>query len=331
VRLARAEAHPRAGLVGHPSDGYGGRTLALTFANFAARAVVYEWGTLEVLPAAGDRCRFDSLDALMADAHSNGYDGGLRLVKAAIKRLADHARRGGHELTATFSVRYESDIPRQVGLGGSSAIVTATLRALCRFDALDLSAPELASLALAVEVEELGLTAGLQDRVAQAHEGLVYMDFEAGHMARHGHGRYERLDPGLLPPLFVAFRHDAAQASTVVHGDLRGRYERDEPGVREAMGRLGELAAAARDALLEGDRTGFARLLDAGFDERRRLYEPDLRHVGMVQTARSLGASATFAGSGGAVIGTYEGAHMLDSLREAYAAEGCTLLEPRVG
>ena len=37
--------------------------------------------------------------------------------------------------------------------------------------------------------EELGITAGLQDRVIQVYGGLVYMDFEREGMQRHGHGR----------------------------------------------------------------------------------------------------------------------------------------------
>jgi len=40
------------------------------------------------------------------------------------------------------------------------------------------------ALALAVETEDLGIAAGLQDRVAQAYQGLVFMDFERGRNAR---------------------------------------------------------------------------------------------------------------------------------------------------
>ena len=37
--------------------------------------------------------------------------------------------------------------------------------------------------------EELGITAGLQDRVVQVYGGLVYMDFARESMQRHGRGR----------------------------------------------------------------------------------------------------------------------------------------------
>jgi hypothetical protein len=50
---------------------------------------------------------------------------------------------------------------------------------------------------LAAEAE-LGITAGLQDRVIQVYGGLVYMDFERGLVERHGHGRCVREGPELF-------------------------------------------------------------------------------------------------------------------------------------
>ena len=37
--------------------------------------------------------------------------------------------------------------------------------------------------------EELGITAGLQDRVVQVYGGVVYMDFAKKLMQQKGHGR----------------------------------------------------------------------------------------------------------------------------------------------
>jgi len=51
---------------------------------------------------------------------------------------------------------------------------------------------------------ELGITAGLQDRVIQVYGGLVYMDFERGLVEQHGHGRCARA--GKARPL----HHDSA-------------------------------------------------------------------------------------------------------------------------
>ena len=84
-----------------------------------------------------------------------------------------------------FSIRYESNIPRQVGLAGSSAIIVATLRCLMEFYGVDIPQRVQPSLVLSVETEELGIAAGLQDRVIQVYEGVVFMDFAQG---SHGAG-----------------------------------------------------------------------------------------------------------------------------------------------
>lgn len=43
---------------------------------------------------------------------------------------------------------------------------------------------------LSVEDEELGVRAGLQDRVLQVYQGCVYMDFDKALLEKDGHGLY---------------------------------------------------------------------------------------------------------------------------------------------
>ncbi len=53
--------------------------------------------------------------------------------------------------------------------------------------------------------EELGITAGLQDRVVQVFGGVVFMDFEQGHMQAQGHGRCRLHVPSLTNRQRVLF------------------------------------------------------------------------------------------------------------------------------
>ena len=129
--IIRTQALARAGLIGNPSDGYFGKTIALTFRNFSAGIILYESPELEIIRAGQDLSRFDSLRDLVSDVRLHGYYGGVRLVKASSKRFADHCRTEGIRVPArNFTIRYETTIPRLVGLAGSSAIITATRRAL---------------------------------------------------------------------------------------------------------------------------------------------------------------------------------------------------------
>ncbi len=199
-------------------------------------------------------------------------------------------------------MQWTTSIPRGVGLGGSSAIVIATLRALAGLYAVSLVDAELAELALAVEVEELGIAAGLQDRVAQAYEGLTFMDFAPSAGGPAHENRYERLDPALLPPVVVAWRTDAGSESGAVHAPLKARHAQGEPVVLESLAELGELAHRARAALLAGDQPELARCVDQSFDARRRMLALDPRHLEMIECARAHGAAANYAGSGGAIV-----------------------------
>jgi glucuronokinase len=333
MQLIRHRAYARAGLMGNPSDGYGGKTISLSVGNFWAEVVLYEWEDLELVPSEEDQSRFRSLPDLVRDVRLHGYYGGLRLVKATVKKFADFCAAQGLPLHGrNFSTRYETNIPRQVGLAGSSAIVVATLRCLIDFYGLDGRVPPevWASLALGVETEELGLPAGLQDRVIQVYEGLVFMDFAPERMTtRCGYpvGVYERLDPACLPPLYLAYSPAGGKPVQAVHNTLRVRFDQGDPEVRAAMGKFAELTVRARQALAEEDAARLGRLMDENFDTRRQITQVRDDHLRLVEAARAAGATAKFAGSGGAVLGTYPDEVTFRRLEEALAGLGCRVVK----
>jgi len=331
MRLIRTRAYARAGLLGNPSDGYFGKTISLPVRNFWAEVVLYEWPELEIVLARQDRCSFNSLGELCEDVKLHGYYGGLRLVKATLKKFTEYCTR--HEIRLPedrFSIRYDSNIPRQVGLAGSSAIITATLRALMEFYGLEIPREVQPNLILSVETDELGIWGGLQDRVCQVYGTLVYMDFNREYMEAHRHGCYEPLDPALLPPLYIAYDARLSEVSGVFHNNIRQRWERSDPEVLAAMRDFAGYAEQGRAALLARDYERLGKLMNQNFDRRRSIYRLARRHIDMVELARSRGASATFAGSGGSVIGIYRDEAMYQALREAFEAAGCRVFKPIV-
>ena len=332
MKIITERAHARAALAGNPSDGYGGKTISLTMNNYAATVVLYEWPELEIIPSASEGVQFASLADLSVDVGRNGYYGALRLVKASIKRFHDYCVEHNVELPAeNFSIRYDTDVPRGVGMAGSSAIIVATFRALMRFYGVEIPQPILPDWILSVEKAELGIEGGLQDRVAQVYGGLTYMNFDAELTARQGHGEYQSLNPRKLPPLYLAFQTDLAEPSDVVHNDLRARYNAGDKEVHAAMDELAGITEAARAAIESGDAAALARQIDANFDVRDRIMKVVSGHKAMIVAARSVGASANFAGSGGAILGTYSGERAdFERLKEALGALGCKVIVPRV-
>jgi glucuronokinase len=332
--LTRKRAYARAGLLGNPSDGYHGKTLSFSVRNYWAEVALYEWDSVEIVLADDDRAKFDSILDLARDVRLHGYYGGIRLIKATIKRFVEHCQARGLTLhDRKFSVRYQTTIPRQVGLAGSSAIIVATLRCLMEFYDIRLPLEIQPMFVLLVEQEELGITVGLQDRVIQCYEGLVYMDFGRDRERTVDGVRcyhYEPMDPALLPPLYVSHHETLGEPTEVFHNNIRERFNRGDEAVVGAMTCFAQIAADGREALLAGDVERLAASIDKNFDTRRNIYKLPQWQIDMVETARRCGASAKFAGSGGAILGTYSGDGMFATLQHCMTAIGSRTVKPIV-
>ena len=63
-----------------------------------------------------------------------------------------------------------------------------------------------------------------------------------------GAGRYDPLDPLLLPPLVVAWRAGTAADSGPLHSDLRARFARGDEAVVAELARAATAAHDAREA-----------------------------------------------------------------------------------
>ena len=210
---------PRAGLIGNPSDGFFGRTIAFTFDDFYVDLNLEKCDRLELHQIGVPCLAFESVTALIESVSRQGYDSDHGLLCATIKRFHQHIGMDESLLAMPpFSLSFRSTIPFQLGFAGSSAIIIAGLRALASYYDLTIPPHEMAALALDVETRELNIAGGLQDRVAQVYQGLIYMDFDRDLMENRGFGDYEKLDPSGLPHLFIAYRHSFAEESGI-YGD----------------------------------------------------------------------------------------------------------------
>ncbi|MBE3133774.1 MAG: GHMP kinase, partial [Acidobacteria bacterium] len=97
-----------------------------------------------------------------------------------------------------------------------------------------------------------------------------------------------------------------------------------------AMRHFADLAAEGREALLARDADRLSKLMDENFDTRRSIYALPRWQVEMVEAARQTGASAKFAGSGGAVIGTYRGEAQFEEVRASLSALGSRTIKPHL-
>ncbi len=324
------KAYARAGLIGNPSDGYHGKTIAFTVKNFYAEVQLRQSETLEFIAGPSDSNRFESITTLHSDIVEHGYYGGIRLIKAAVKVFVDYCQKQDKQIhNKNFSIGYQTNIPQQVGMAGSSAIIIATLRCLMEFYKIQIDQRLLPSIALSAETKELGIGGGLQDRVAQVYEGLVAMDFsQPENVAGYQCGRYQPLETTLLPPVYLAYRPASSEPTEVFHNDLRARFDAGDQQVIDAMKYFAELTDQALEALENNNAAQLSALLDANFDCRYSFCELNPQHVEMVQTARSCGVSAKYAGSGGAIVGTYESESQFVELQSTMNQISCRVIKP---
>ncbi|MFZ9691178.1 MAG: sugar phosphate nucleotidyltransferase [Phycisphaerales bacterium] len=267
-----ARAHARVGLLGNPSDLYGGKGLGFAVAELAATVELRE-GDAIAIP-----------DGIL--------QGGWSLFEDVLRR------RGLDPDARPFVLSASSDIPFQSGLSGSSALLIAAMRGWSRWFGLALGRTAIAEMAWRTENQVLGIRAGPLDRLVQSHEGLVAMDFGDP----FAEGSLERIDPALLPPLLLAWHGQIGASSGDVHGPIHDRWLRGDESITRIMAALAQNAVEGRDALESRSFERFRRCIDRNFDLRREVFPIAPEDEALVDLGRRCGAGAKFPGSGGAAL-----------------------------
>ena len=290
---------------------------------------------LRINPSNADlRIEFESLEEFSSHVDNFGYYGGVRLIKASIKRFHTWCRDRVELPQHNFSIQYHTNIPRSVGLAGSSAIITATFRALCGFYRVEIPPDVQASLVLSVEKDLLGISAGLMDRVVQSIEDVVFMDFSPQSMhTKEGVtvGEYQPLEPSECEQeLFLAWASNAAEPTEVLHNRLQARFQNGDSEVVDAMLKFAEFAEQGRLAMQRNDCRELGKLIDANFDLRATICKLPRLHQLMVEVARQHGGTAKFCGSGGAIIGTVPDDLTFNKVVKALKQIGCEVIRPEI-
>lgn len=323
-------AYPRAALIGNPSDGFGGMTIAFVFSDFHAEVRLEEHDHIQVLPGKVDHLDWTDLAQFGKSVSSMGYYGGLRLLKATLYTFMKYCEQENILLhDRGFKLSYTTDIPVLLGLSGSSAIISACLRALGSWYGIKMEPWLLANLAWRVETEELGIPAGLQDRVAQAYNYPVFMDFDESHFNTNPYGKYERLKRP-LKNVYIAYSDVLAEGSEKTHSNFRERFNNGETKMLEAVESWKKLTLTFRTALENNDFDTMNECINTNFNIRNELTSLNPDQVALVMLARKSGASAKFCGSGGAIIGMYKDEVMLKQLREDLNNAGVNIILPEI-
>ncbi len=230
--------------------------------------------------------------------HNSGepllWDGDLSLPRAVLHHFG---------ITHGLSIFLASEVPPGTGLGSSSSVTVALVKAISAACGQRLSPHEVAELACAIEIGKLGKPIGKQDQYAAAFGGFNWMIFSADGVIveplRVAPAVLERLNANLLLA-FTGASHDSAQ---ILAEQSRSSREGDRT-VTAALRRVYELALEARGCLLAGDLDRFGALLDEAWCHKRRFArgvtnERIERAYALARARGALGGKIAGAGGGG--------------------------------
>ena len=289
------------------SFGGGGTDLAAyyaAFGGFVVSAAITRYCYVVASEPGDGRITINSADYRSWESFGRGVtppvEGTLVLPKAAIESFADR------ELRDTgIDLFLASEVPPGTGLGSSSAMAVALVRSLATYVGLPLDATEVAERACALEIERLDMPIGKQDQYASAFGGLNAIEFST----RGVTVRPLELAPGVAAALgsrLLLFSTGQSRDSAGILREQRA-HTSTKPMVIGSLHRLKALAHEMCEALVDEDLDGFGRLLDQGWQEKRRLSGKISTPVIDIwyQAAReagALGGKLTGAGGGGFLL-----------------------------
>ncbi len=292
-RVVICSAPGRAGIVGNPTDMYGGAVLSCSV-GMRARVTITASPEL-FLETSGQECRIKGWE----DLHPQGdrFD----LARAVLDYL--------HLPAPTCRIQYESEIPLRSGMAGSTALVVALLAALSAWRGERTNPYRLAERARYVELNYLKVVCGYQDAYMCTFGGLSYMDFRGKQFYRQAEAElFATIEPlashvSQLP--FVLGFTGVQHASSAVHKPIRERWLEGEPAVVEGYKRITEIARMGKKALILQDWVQLGRLMNENHAIQRDLGgsgEINEQLISAALGAGALGAKLAGAGDGGTII-----------------------------
>jgi len=285
--LFRSSAPGRIGILGNPSDIYGGKVIAM--------AIQYR---TEIFVNRSNKFFVKTTDGKEADRNLS------RLIEASLDRLV---REGWIKKKVPIEVSVRTEVPRESGMGGSTAIIVAFLDACRKMFNLTYHNYRLAEITQKVEHKDLGITAGYNDRYSISFGGLLFMDFTGKDVDREvWEGEpYAKIRTIQAEIPLVCGYWGVKRSSGNVHAKIRRRYLQGDSEIFEAVKCLIKLTEKGEEAIIQSDWKALGELMNENHEIARKVgwaypIDDKLRNIGLKSgaTAAKLGG----AGNGGVMV-----------------------------
>ena len=229
-------------------------------------STINKYAYCSIVPRNDDQIIVHSLDFDMTvkyNAKENYvYDGKLDLVKAALNAL---------DINQGCEVYLQCDAPPGSGLGTSSTVMVSLLMAMAKWKGVTMDAYEMADLAYHVEREVLGISGGYQDQYAATFGGFNFIEFHGKNDVVVNPLRIKKdIIHELQYNLLLCYTGNIHVSANII-SDQVNNYKKKETDAVAAMTEVKALAYAMKDELLKGNLNSFGKLLDYGWNSKKRM------------------------------------------------------------
>jgi len=265
--IIRSKAPLRLGLSGGGTDvspycdEYGGAVLNVTIN-------MYAYCTIEITD--NDKIEFyasDIKENFICDFKEQiQLKGNLLLHKGVYNRIyADFLK--GEKLS--FKMTTYSDAPSGSGLGSSSTMVVAIIKAFMEWKNLPLGEYDMASMAYEIEREEIGLSGGKQDQYAATFGGLNFIEFYDKNRVIVNPLRIKKwIKNEIENSLILYYTGTSRDSAKIIDEQIKSTKTKNKISI-EAMHELKKLTFKMKECILKGDFDGFAESLKKGWEAKK--------------------------------------------------------------
>jgi len=204
----------------------------------------------------------------------------------------------------SFELTTYVDAPAGSGLGSSSTLVVAILKAFCEWLNLPLGEYDIAHLAWEIERVDLGMSGGKQDQYSASFGGFNFMEFYPENKVLVNP---LRIKPSTLTELefnIVLFYLGGSRFSSEIIDAQSKNIKETNPKTIEAMHNLKNQAFAMKESLLKGEIYKMGDLLNYGWEEKKKtsdkISNPEIDEIyNIALRAGATGGKISGAGGGG--------------------------------
>jgi D-glycero-alpha-D-manno-heptose-7-phosphate kinase len=228
------------------------------------------------------------------------HAGVLHLQQCVYNRVArDFCDGRGPAMTLTTS----SDAPPGSGLGSSSTLVVAMLKAFVELLNLPLGEYDVAHLAFEIERGDAGLAGGRQDQYAATFGGVNFMEFYAGDRVVVNPLRVKNwILSELEASTVLCFTGQSRSSAVIIDEQVRNLSGATSGEAVEAMHRVKREAVHMKESLLRGDLRQFVEAINTSWEAKKRTAHniSNDRIEAIADAGRAAGAAAVkVSGAGG--------------------------------